>query len=429
MSLFPNEQIGPLREHDARKNRLSRADEPFHNWYRFVLAFPPHLVRDYVHRWDLQKGNVILDPFCGTGTTVVESKLMGLHSIGIEMNPVAAFASRVKSNFDSNPDALLQAGQRIMSEARSGMEDGYEQDIIAPEALRLLIKHSISERPLQKVLLLKHLIEEHFHDDNVRDCLLLALAKIAINVASNLRFGPEIGLGKKQEDAPVLEAWEAQVHQMPADLSRHANLAALPDSRVINGDCRDINALLGETEPMDAVFTSPPYPNEKDYTRTTRLELVLLGYVQNSHDLRQLKKGFVRSNTRSVYKSDDDHLLVKDNDRVKQLAESIENRRIELGKTSGFEKQYHRVVLQYFGGMKRHLAGLRKVLKPGARLGYVVGDQASYLRVMIRTGELLAEIAEELGYSNTGIDLFRYRPATATKTELREEVVTLEWPS
>jgi DNA modification methylase len=179
---------------------------------------------------------------------------------------------------------------------------------------------------------------------------------------------------------------------------------------------------------IDAVITSPPYPNEKDYTRTTRLESVLLGFIATKQDLRELKQGLVRSNTRNVYKSDDDDLLVADNQEVQRIADQIERRRIELGKTSGFERLYARVTRLYFGGMKRHLSDLRHVLKPGAKLAYVVGDQASYLRVMIRTGELLAEIAESLGFEIIGIDLFRTRLSTATREQLREEVVLLRWP-
>jgi hypothetical protein len=99
-----------------------------------------------------------------------------------------------------------------------------------------------------------------------------------------------------------------------------------------------------------------------------------------------------------------------------------------LGKTSGFERLYARVTKLYFGGMTRHLADLRTVLRSGARLAYVVGDQASYLRVMIRTGQLLAEIAQSLGYAVESIDLFRTRLATATREQLREEVVVLRWP-
>ena len=58
----------------------------------------------------------------------------------------------------------------------------------------------------------------------------------------------------------------------------------------------------------------------------------------------------------------------------------------------------------------------------------MVGDQASYLRVMIRTGQLLADLAKSVGYEVIGIDLFRTRLATATKEQLREEVVILRWP-
>ena len=97
--------------------------------------------------------------------------------------------------------------------------------------------------------------------------------------------------------------------------------------------------------------------------------------------------------------------------------------------SSGFEKLYGRVTKLYFGGMARHLAELRPVLRPGAKLAYVVGDQASYLQVMIRTGELLADIAARLGYTVERIDLFRTRLATATREQLREEVVVLRWPS
>ena len=132
------------------------------------------------------------------------------------------------------------------------------------------------------------------------------------------------------------------------------------------------------------MITSPPYPNEKDYTRTTRLESVLLGFIRSRQELRGLKQGLVRSNTRSVYNADADDALVTEHEGIQRIARRIEERRIELGKTSGLERQYARVTKLYFGGMVRHLSGLRSRLRPGARLAYVAGDQASYLRVMIR---------------------------------------------
>jgi hypothetical protein len=131
----------------------------------------------------------------------------------------------------------------------------------------------------------------------------------------------------------------------------------------------------------------------------------------------------VQSNTRGVYKCDNDDRLIAQNLEIRQIAWEIERRRIQLGKTSGFERLYARVTKLYFGGMARHLSELGKVLKP--RLAYAVGDQASYFRVMIRTGKLLADLAKSLGYKVEGIDLFRTRFATATGEWLREEVLIL----
>jgi hypothetical protein len=140
-----------------------------------------------------------------------------------------------------------------------------------------------------------------------------------------------------------------------------------------------------------------------------------------------MKRVLIRSNTRGVYAGDSDDAWVAQNGAIQEIAATIEQRRIALGKTSGFERVYARVSRLYFGGMARHLAQLRQALRPGAYLGYVVGDQASYLQVYIPTGKLIADIARELGYEVCGIDLFRTRLATATRVQLREEVVVLRW--
>ena len=102
---------------------------------------------------------------------------------------------------------------------------------------------------------------------------------------------------------------------------------------VHQADSRNSSTVLPPAS-VDAVFTSPPYPNEKDYTRTTRLETVLLGLASSMDDLRSAKKSLVRSNTRSVYVQDTDDDLVKHNSTIQGIANDIEARRVSLGKTS-----------------------------------------------------------------------------------------------
>ena len=291
------------------------------------------------------------------------------------------------------------------------------------DRLSLLLRNSISPLPLHKTLLLLDALDGH-RDDAVHAHERLALAAALVSEIGNLHFGPEVGVGRVQEDAPVVGPWLERVRTMGADLAALGAPAAA--ATVHLADARGPEE-LPEPSSIDAVIISPPYPNEKDYTRTTRLESVLLGFVGDKRELRSLKQGLVRSNTRSVYKADADDALVAGHEGIQRIARLIEERRIEQGRTSGFERQYARVAKLYFGGMARHLAGLRSRLRPGARLAYVVGDQASYLRVLIRTGQLLGELAQSLGYELTAIDLFRTRIATASRQHLREEVVRLRW--
>jgi DNA modification methylase len=231
-------------------------------------------------------------------------------------------------------------------------------------------------------------------------------------------------VGKIKFDVPIIDNWLGEIEKISKDICS-VNSKIFPTAEIFLADARDLRFIQDNS--IDAVITSPPYPNEKDYTRTTRLESVLLGFINNKEDLRNLKKRLVRSNTRGVYKGDNDDQWVLGFPEIQSIAEEIENRRIELGKDSGFERMYGKVTRLYFGGMAKHLAELRRILRPGAQLAYVVGDQASYLRIMIRTGKLLADIATSLGYELVDIDLFRTRMATATKEQLREEVVLLRW--
>lgn len=425
------------KETNGRANKLETQDRAFHDWYRFVLSFPPHLVRQYLSDFGLAAGSLVLDPFCGTGTTLIEARLQGMAVVGLEANPFAHFASTVKLDWEVDADLLEARSFMAAQEARAILEKQGIQDeqillslpegplrSLDPEQTSLLLENSISPLPLHKVLTLLDALQV-FQGERGYAHLRLALANALVFKISNLHFGPEVGVKNIKVDVPVISNWLAEVERMASDL-RQVRDKSFPAASVFPADARQVSTRIAPHS-VDAVITSPPYPNEKDYTRTTRLESVLLGLIHNKAELRALKQNLVRSNTRGVYKVDDDDQWVANHPEIQQIAEAIEQRRIALGKDSGFERMYSRVTKLYFGGMMRHLADLRTVLKPGAQLAYVVGDQASYLRVMIRTGQLLADLAQQLGYELVRIDLFRTRMATATREQLREEVVVLRW--
>lgn len=423
---------------NGERNKLAETDRAFHDWYRFVLSYPPHLVRKYLNEFDLKGTDLVLDPFCGTGTTVVEAKLRGIPSVGLEANRFAAFAGAVKVDWDIDADDLLKHAEGIRDRAigrlrRQGVADEINLHLSIPSELRtlsaeqekLILKDSISPLPLHKALVLRDEINR-FEHNTFSGHLRLAFANALVFKISNLRFGPEVGIGKAKDDVAVVANWFAEVKKICNDLKDVAGKES-QIADVFLSDSRDPTSLLKHRQ-VSAVITSPPYPNEKDYTRTTRLESVMLGFISDKEELRSMKKSMLRSNTRGVYKDDDDDKFVAGVPEIQRIAEDIERRREELGKTSGFERMYARLTKLYFGGMARHLIQLQQILKPGAHLAYVVGDQASYLRVMIRTGQILEKIAISVGYEAVRIDQFRTRFSTATRSDLNEEVVILRWP-
>lgn len=438
----PQEEARAARQarHNPKGNKVDAKDRHFHEWYRFVLSFPPHLVRTYIEKFSMGDDVTLLDPFCGCGTTLVEGKLANLKTVGVEANPFAHFASAIKTNWKINPEELVNdakeiADRTLLQLGREGLNDtGFLSDLpenmklrTLPETERkLLLADSISPLPLHKSLVLLENINKFGHK-RLRGHELLAFSKAVVFVISNLHFGPEVGIGSVKTDVPVVLTWMQEINTMAKDLTTVFRKKH-PASKVFLADARDISVFL-PAQSVDLVITSPPYPNEKDYTRTTRLESVLLGFIRDRTELRSLKSNLIRSNTRNVYRDDDDDKWVASHKEIQRISQGIEKRRIELNKDSGFERLYGRVTKLYFGGMARHLSSLTNVLKPGAKLAYVVGDQASYLRVMIRTGQLLSEISEALGYKVLGLDLFRTRFASATREQMREEVLLLEWPN
>jgi hypothetical protein len=430
-----------LEIENSVRNQTQIGDKSFHSWYQFVLGYPPHLVRYYIYKFGINSGHLVLDPFCGTGTTNLECKKRGISSLGLEANPVVYFASRVKTTWQLSISELRQVFKEVIATASSSLDKfGLSEDVslfvqpqkgkplsveptLTEDQRAVLPKDFISPRPLRRVLILKECIDR-VEDDRIRDLFLLALANLVVNHAGNVAFGPEIYTTKPKKDVHILDFFYKLVDRMICDLDSQPTISGTAE--IVHGDARRVSdyfpAYVGE---VNFVITSPPYPNEKDYTRTTRLESVILGLVSSKQGLRSLKEQLLRSNSRNIFVTDNDQDYVKSFDSINRIAKEIEEKRIHLKKTSGFEKMYHKIVKHYFGGMYRHFQSLRPLLAPEARLAYVVGDQMSFFRTHIPTAKILAEIAESLGYKVDEIELWRTRLATATKIQIEENVLIL----
>lgn len=420
------------------KNRLQSQDETIHGWYRFVLGYPPHLVREYLSKLDADpERDWVLDPFCGTATTPVEARLRGFAVMGTDANPMALLAARVKLNWSIDLDAAQTSLEAVGKAAESFIRRAglalYPQrprqlslldarahttyqassdhhlesnplELLPDSAAKLIPSGFISPKPLARVLSIRQAIAKCAADAGIRDFLWLALASTIVSSAGNVGFGPEVYRLPPKEDADVLGDFRELVEQMIADMHRVQQLAAIKPPAAIARDDARVMASLADRPPIGIVITSPPYPNEKDYTRSTRLESVLLGFISSKEDLRAIKANLLRSNTRNVFVDDDDDQCIRDVRSVVNIAEAIEAKRLELGKTSGFERLYHRVTRFIFW---RHVSAPEGTLAAPA-CGRAIGLRRRRPDVVFSYPHLYGKLAGRCRYEG-GLSGRRYR--------------------
>ncbi len=403
-----------------------------HRWYRFVLAYPDHYVRSQLKAFHVRRGDLVLDPFVGSGTTCVECKVRGYASIGIDAHPFFVFAAKVKTTWDVDVESVKAERASVLGRLKETIVARTILDMTRAELDKLadayppqgiITPKYVSPLPLAKCFVLRALIDE-VEDERIRSLFRLALATTFVSSA-NVEFGPEIGLTKPKRDAAVLETFAARTAAMIEDLGK-VNAMNAPEADVWVGDSRTLEGV--EKHSVSAIITSPPYPVDKDYTRQIRLESAILGFVTDLTESRKVKERMIRASTRQIYAGDKDTDLVRGFPEVVDVIHEIKRRSKRDGDTSGFAKQYPRLVGEYFGGMKRHLEAAFRCLKPGGRAAYVVGDSRSFKMVHIETAEILARIGTKVGFRVEGIALWRDRRSTAHEESLPENILVLKRP-
>jgi hypothetical protein len=422
----------PFCESDEIEKPVSaqvNVDGSIHNWYRMRLGFSDHLVASLIQEFQLSSSSgTVLDAFCGAGTTLVESKKLGITSIGVDANPASVFASRVKTTWNLDPkrlrgllDEIDENCQQNQLNYSSLMHDSTYQYL---DLTGLIKRGWICVEPLLEAIALKQAISNLGTSAAYKNFFMLALVTEIVEEASNVRFGPELYCGPRKVTSDILDGFADRAETMIDDI-QSIDSKSQAEAHVFEGDSRSLRTILDERgqKSIGAIICSPPYPAEHDYTRNTRLELAFLDQVYDKKSLQTIKKAMVRCHTKGIYKDDNDSDSVEHNLAIRKIVDEVGKR--AQSKTHGFARLYVKVIREYFGGMRKHFESARQVLKPRAICAYVVGDQSSYLQVHIPTATLLAALAKDAGFECLTIKRWRTRRVNATKKSLDENVLIL----
>ncbi|MEM5804532.1 MAG: DNA methyltransferase [Candidatus Aenigmatarchaeota archaeon] len=232
--------------------------EPIHNWYYYKEGYSKGLVDFFLSRFAVPKGALVLDPFCGVGTTLLACKQAGVRSVGFDVSPLTVLVSRVKTrDYD-------------MEKLDAAVKDALKWRFRKPESIpnEKWLRKAFSKWALEDIIFYRKKILE-LADEAERDFLSLALIDSAMKGSFAYKDGALVKIMKRPV-APVGKMFKYKIRRMLADLRKNP----MPDVQadVVMGDARRLDLADGS---IDYVITSPPYLNKIEYTSIYRTEFSL----------------------------------------------------------------------------------------------------------------------------------------------------------
>ena len=392
------------------------------------MGFDWKLVQHIIERLEVRPNDLVLDPFCGAGTTLVQCKKQGIRSVGIDANPVCVLASRVKTFWGLDTENMYRLLADILEIADKIQDSRIVSNDVALNYLResgMIDRGWLSLHKALKVVTLRLAIEQTPLKPVERKFFRLALISALVGRIADVKFGPEVYCTEPKR-THVRTSFVDYAEMMIDDLENARKWrCSTVESSILLGDSRRSDVLKAAVpKGADYVITSPPYPAEHDYTRSTRLELVMLGKVQETADLRELKQRMIRCHTKGIYRDDNEAVCAMRYPEVRRITRTLERRARD--RSDGFSRLYGKMVSEYFGGMISHLRSVMNSLKPGGKCAYVVRDQQSLLGLYIDTPRVLTHLATSKSQGFRLVDVIEWKTAKgSTGTRLLNEKILL----
>jgi DNA modification methylase len=335
---------------EARDKRSST-----HGLHPYPAKFIPHIPRSLITELSTP-GQVVLDPMCGSGTTLVEASLAARPSIGLDLNPVAALASRAKTTVLSDVDAIeLERLERIL-------EGGVMPKVPAPEFKNR--GHWFDDHVVEDLAGALALIRSAASEP-ARVTALCALSSIVVAVSRQAGETRWVARDKGVKSGEVAKKLRAKLGSARRRLQEYAKDARCSAS-VVRADARRLPIV---DRSVDLVVTSPPYANSHDYYLYNKLRLFWLGF-----DVEPVQRAEIGSRN----KHSDQQLGIE----------------------------------HYAENMTGVLSEVRRVMRPAAVAAVVVGD-AVIRGVFHDMSRLYEDMAEAVGLRVSRRYAFRHKPFTS----------------
>lgn len=328
-----------------------------HGFHPYPAKYTPQLVNKFFNLY-CKRGFTILDPFCGSGTTLVEGVLNGMDSVGIDLNPIAYIISRSKTNHYSAEE--INSFRNFISEIQPQPNNGLFADMNGKTNGEASIpdfpnrNHWFQENVSNELAILKKKIDK-IENPNIKDLLYCAFSKIIVKVSnqdSEVRYTAK---KKNHPDGIVFSSFIDTVSNYLQVLSANEHTIGAK-AEVHNGDTYEVLKSYSDNH-FDFVITSPPYINTFDYYLYHKQRMFWLGY-----DHRPVRQKEIGNHHR------------------------IDTKKFEVAKA------------EYIDSMTQIMNELSRIAKPNSYFVMVIGD-GIVEGTIIDMSQVIAEICDNCNYA------------------------------
>lgn len=388
----------------------SGTQKVIHSWFRLTPSFGPDLVDIILHKLNYSAGDLVLDPFGGASTTLIQCRLRNIDSIGFEINPLLHFVGQTSLDWSLNPFAL-ETSLLLLEELYYSVSKKLKNDNVESCGFDIPKIHNVyrwwRKDVLKELLVLKHLIKTSDIEENYKDFMLLALAGVLVPDLTNVTLG-KLQLhfiDRSNDNIEVFKTFKSHLSIMIDDLkvinleynSQHSK------ARLYHTDATDIGH-LNICDKVKLVVTSPPYPNRYSYVWNTRPHLFFLDIFNDAKQASSLDCKTIGGTwgvaTSNLMKGVIEPLYPIINEVVEPIVSRIRQ-------SDNLMANY---VMKYFNLLAKQIMEMEKVAADDIKVAYVVGN-SEIKGVYVEADLLLGKIFEglDVGYTVKEITRFRKR--------------------
>jgi hypothetical protein len=373
-----------------------------HGWLRLTPAYSVGLVHELLatrSRPDLP----VLDPFCGTGTTLVACAQLGIDAVTVDVNPFLRWLAEAKSRSYTAADCAK--ARSLVADMAKAAERGRGSAWVPP-------LHQIEkwwDAPTLAALSRAFALLSGKRG-KARDLAALAFCRTLVD-AGHVSFAHQSMSFRKRAATPAVGTLLVQA--VEALCTAALQPLAASSREVLVGDSRQLAEIL-PAKSVGYVLTSPPYVNRMSYIRELRPYMYWLGFLDDGRQAGELDWKAI-GGTWGVATSKLSRWEPESDLDLPRL-------RPQLRKIAAESPLLARYVERYFCDMDQHVAGLAQVMAARAQAHYVIGN-SKFFDVVIPAEKLFADLFQRHGFNKPRVRVLRRR---TSKKELFEYLVSAQ---